>query len=116
MFIGKANLTNPENAAHVATFHEECESPRQVIVTLSIKPAIKLESGESLAVFAIGNAAPITSLHHSGTGPRSVTGFSGKSTAGCLAAGTEVSLVRNLGGSLGTTLVVLGKGVIHEET
>jgi hypothetical protein len=116
MFFGKANLTNPENGAHVATFHEECESAHHVIVTISITPAIKLESGQSLEVFALGNATPVTSLHYSGTGHKSVTGFSGKSTAGCLPAGTEVSLVRNLGGGLGTLLVVLGKGIIHEET
>jgi hypothetical protein len=115
MFIGKANLTDPENSAHVATFHEECERPHHVIVTLSIKPAIKLENGQSLEVFAVGNATPITSLHYSGTVHKSVTGFSGKSTAGCLAAGTQVSLVRNLGGALGTTLVVLGTGIISEE-
>ena len=115
MFIGKANLTNPENGAHVATFHQECESAHNVIVTISIKPTIKLESGQRLEVFAAGNATPVTSLHHSGTGDKSVTGFSGKSTAGCLPAGTEVSLVRNLGGPLGTLLVVLGKGIIHEE-
>jgi hypothetical protein len=116
MFIGKANLTNPENGAPVATFHEECERPHHVIVTISIAPAIKLESGQSLEVFALGNATPVTSLHYSGTGHKSVTGFSGKSTAGCLPVGAEVSLVRNLGGGLGTLLVVLGKGVIHEET
>jgi hypothetical protein len=115
MFIGKANLTDPENAAHVATFYEECETPHQVIVTLSINPAIRLESGQSLEVFAVGNATPVTSLHYSGTGHKSVTGFSGKSTAGCLPVGTEVSLVRNLGGPLGTLLVVLGQGTIHEE-
>lgn len=115
MFIGKAKLTNPENAAHVATFHQECESPRHVIVTLSIDPPIKLESGQSLEVFALGNATPVTSLQHSGTGPKSVTGFSGKSTFGCLPAGTEVSLVRNLGGALGMTPVVLGHGIVHEE-
>ena len=115
MFIGKANLTNPENGAHVATFHEECESTHHVIVTISIKPTIKLESGQRLEVFAAGNATPVTSLHHSGTGHKSVTGFSGKSTAGCLPAGTEVSLVRNLGGPLGTLLVVLGKGIIHQD-
>ena len=115
MFIGKANLTNPENAAHVATFHQECETPHHVIVTLSINPAITLESGQSLEVFAAGNATPVTSLHYSGTGHKLVTGFSGKSTAGCLPAGTEVSLVRNPGGSLSTLLVVLGRGIIHEE-
>ena len=115
MFIGKANLTNPENGSHVATFHEECESAHQVIVTISITPAIKLENGQSLEVFAVGHATPVTSLRYSGTGPKSVTGFSGKSTAGCLPAGTEVSLVRNRGVALGTLLVVLGKGIIHEE-
>jgi hypothetical protein len=115
MFIGKASLTNPENAAHVATFHQECESPGNVIVTLSINPPIKLEGGQSLEVFAVGNATPVTSLHHSGTGHKSVTGFSGKSTVGCLPAGTEVSLVRNLGGALGMTLVALGQGIVHEE-
>jgi hypothetical protein len=66
-------------------------------------------------VFARGNATPVTSLHHAGTGHRSVTGFSGKSTAGCLPAGAEVSLVRNLGGALRTTLVVLGQGIVYEE-
>ena len=115
MFIGKANLTTPENAAHVATFHQECESAEHVIVTLSINPPIKLESGQSLAVFAGGKTTPVTSLHHSGMGHKSVTGFSGKSAVGCLPAGAEVSLVRNLGGTLGTTLVVLGKGIVQEE-
>ena len=115
MFIGKANLTNPENAVHVATFHEECESARQVIVTISITPAIKLENGQSLEVFAVGHATPVTSLHYCGTGQKSVTGFSGKSTAGCLPAGTEVSLVRNPGGPLGALPVILGKGIIHQE-
>jgi hypothetical protein len=115
MLIGKANLTNPENGARVATFHEECESAHHVIVTISITPAIKLDGGQSLEVFAVGNATAVTSLHYSGTGHKTVTGFSGKSTAGCLPAGTEVSLVRNLGGALGTLLVVLGKGIIREE-
>jgi hypothetical protein len=47
MFIGKANLTNPENAAHVATFHQECESPRHVIVTLSINPRSNWRAGRA---------------------------------------------------------------------
>jgi hypothetical protein len=115
MFIGKANLTHPEDGTPVAAFHEECESAHHVIVTISLRPAIKLASGQSLDVFAVGNATPVTSLQHSGTGDRTVTGFSGKSTAGCLPAGTQVSLVRNLGCPLGTLLVVLGKGVIYKE-
>jgi hypothetical protein len=115
MFIGKATLTHPENGAPVATFHEECESAHQVIVTFSIRPPISLGTGESLEVFARGNATPVTSLPFPGAGHKTVTGFSGRSAVGCLPAGTEISLVHNPGGQAGAQSVVLGKGVIKEE-
>jgi hypothetical protein len=41
--------------------------------------------------------------------------FEGTSSLGCLADNLDITLTRSPGGPLGTLLVVVGKGTIHEE-
>jgi hypothetical protein len=41
--------------------------------------------------------------------------FEGTSSLGCLADKSDITLTRSPGGPLGTLLVVVGKGTIHEE-
>ena len=41
--------------------------------------------------------------------------FEGSSSLGCLADKSDITLTGSPGGPLGTLLVVLGKGTIHEE-
>jgi hypothetical protein len=58
---------------------------------------------EVIAVTANGGAS--TAIHE----------FEGTSSLGCLADNSDITLTRSPGGPLGTLLVVVGKGTIHEE-
>ena len=56
-------------------------------------------------IAAAANGGASTAIHE----------FEGMSSLGCLADKSDITLTRSPGSPLGTLLVVVGKGTIHEE-
>ena len=114
MFRGKAELKDPEKHTIVATFNEVCEhSGAKAKVVL--KQPITLTGTDRLAIYStIEDQEVIFAVAQNG-GPTEIREFEGKSSLGCLPDHSELSLTKSPGGPLGTLLVVLGQGTIHEE-
>lgn len=110
MFRGIAELRNEHGRIGVLT--ELCEETGTTRLRMVFEPPIVLEdtafivvsspSGELLAAAAIDE------------GPTKVHELHGKSSVGCLAAGTVIQLLRSPGGLLSTLLEVIASGAIHE--
>jgi hypothetical protein len=113
MFKGKAELKNPETDAKVGVLTERCENDGTAHLTVELEPALTLTGTEFLTISSA--AGELFSATAKNGGPTEIREFHSKSPVGCLAANTEVSLTRSPGGPLGTLLVVLGQGTIHEE-
>jgi hypothetical protein len=68
-----------------------------------------------LAIYSTIKNQEVISATRIGETTTQVTEFQGTSSLGCLADNSDITLTRSPGGPLGTLLVVLGKGTIHEE-
>jgi hypothetical protein len=109
MFKGKAELTDPETGKVVATFTEHGDKMKVVL-----KDPIALTGTTRLAIFSTIKDQEVISVAATGQDTE-VHEFHGISSLGVLADNSDISLTRSPGGPLGTLLIVLGKGTIHEE-
>jgi hypothetical protein len=113
VFRGKAELRNPETDERVGTFTETCEDDGFSHARAVLEPPITLIETENLAIF--GGPGGVIGIAAENGGPTVVHEFHGKSEAGCLPDGAEVTLAKSPGGDLGTLLVILGRGTIRKE-
>ena len=113
MFEGEARLTNPETGELAGTFHEHCHEDGTTSATVRLCNPIRLQGTELLEVVGTQSPTPVISVGASDPAGTEVCEFHGKSSIGCLADGSEISLVKSPGGPLGTLLIVLGKGTIQ---
>jgi hypothetical protein len=117
MFKGRADLVDG-NGSVVAVFNETCHDYGATIVTVKLRGSLapfKLEGTESLAIFAKAISQPVIFVEASDPAGIEINEFHGRSASGCVAANTEVSLVKNPGGDLSTLLIVLGTGTVHPQ-
>lgn len=115
MFVGKAELIDPEKNTAVASFTERCEGDGTAHMRVTLKTPITISGTERLAIYSTVKNQEVISVTASGGAATEVGEFEGKSSLGCLAGNSDITLTRSPGGPLGTLLVVLGKGTIHEE-
>jgi hypothetical protein len=115
MFRGRAALIDPEKNVRVATFSEICRGDGTAEMHVDLEVPATISGTERLAIYStVKNQEVISIMANVGTSTE-VRNFSGASSLGCLDDGSDIALTRSPGGPLGTLLVVLGKGTIHEE-
>jgi hypothetical protein len=114
MFKGKAELTNPENNDPVATFHETCNHDGTAVAKVRLRTPILLQGEELLAIVGTATSTPMITVAASGAAGTEIREFQGKSAIGCIPDGGDLTLVKSPGGDLGTLLIVLGKGQVHQ--
>jgi hypothetical protein len=112
MSNGKAELKNVETGEVVATFSETRHHDGTAIASVKLRTPITLQGTELLQIFALANSTLVISVGASDPAGTTIREFHGKSAIGYIPDGTEATLVKIPGGSLGTLLVVLGKGQI----
>jgi len=115
MFRGKAELVDPEKNTPVATFTERCQGDGSAYMKVVLKAPMTISGTERLAIYSTINNQEVISVAAIGETATQVREFDGTSSLGCLADKSDITLTRSPGGPLGTLLVVLGKGSIHEE-
>jgi hypothetical protein len=114
MFKGKAELMDPEKGGIVATFKETCPDDGSSAATVKLRTPITLKGTELLAIYGTVTSTPMISVGASDPDGTEICEFHGKSSIGCIPKGGDITLVKSPGGQLGTLLVVLGKGTVHE--
>jgi hypothetical protein len=114
MFKGKAELKDPEKGCLVATFKETCHDDGSAAATVKLKTPITLKGTELLAIYGTVTSTPMIRVEASDPDGTEICEFQGKSAIDCIPKGGDISLVKSPGGPLGTLLVVLGKGTVHE--
>jgi hypothetical protein len=115
MFRGRAALTDPEKNTRVATFSERCRGDGMAEMHVDLEVPVTISGTERLAIYSTVKDQEVISITANGGSSTEVKNFSGASSLGCLDDGSDITLTRSPGGPLGTLLVVLGKGTIHEE-
>jgi hypothetical protein len=115
MFVGKAELIDPEKSTHVAAFTERCHGNGTSHMRVVLKTPMTLSGTERLAIYSTIKDQEVIAVTAAGGTSTEVHEFEGQSSLGCLADGSGITLTRSPGGPLGTLLVVLGKGTVHEE-
>jgi hypothetical protein len=115
MFKGKAELVDPEKNTPVATFTETCQNDGTAKMKVVLKAPITISGTERLAIYSTVKDQEVIAVTANGGASTAIHEFEGSSSLGCLADGSDITLTRSPGGPLGTLLVVLGKGTIHEE-
>jgi hypothetical protein len=114
MFKGKAELTNPENGDPVATFDETCHDDGTAVAKVRLRTPILLEGKEVLAIVGPATFTPMITVAASDPAGTEICEFQGKSAIGCLPDGADLTLVKSPGGDLGTLLIWLGRGQVHQ--
>ena len=113
MFRGKAEFHDPENGKPVASFNETCHDDGHTTATVRFHTPIVLDGTARLEVFGTVTDTPVLSVGASDPDGTEIREFHGTSAIGCIADGADITLVRSPGGTLGTLLIVLGKGTIR---
>ena len=114
MLKRRAEIFNEENVK-IATFIETCHEYRGAIVTVRLHPPLapfNLAGTEVLALFAQGAGEAVIFVEASDPSGIEISEFHGKSAIGCVADGTNVTLVKSPGGDLSTLLIILGRGTV----
>jgi hypothetical protein len=114
MFKGKAEPVDPENNNPVATFTETCQDDGTAKMKVVLKTPMVISGTQRLAIYSTIKNQEVISVVPTGETATQVKEFEGTSSLGCLADKSDITLTRSPGGPLGTLLVVLGKGTIHE--
>ena len=114
MFKGKAELTNPENGDPVATLHETCHDDGTAVAKVRLHTPIFLDGSEFLAIVGTATSTPMITVAASDPDGTEIREFHGKSAIGCIPDGADLTLIKSPGGDLGTLLIVLGKGQVHQ--
>jgi hypothetical protein len=115
MFRGEAELIDPETNKKVATLTETCRGDHSAEMRVDLVTPVTISGTERLAIFGTVKDQELISVTASGGTPLEVKEFKGTSSLGCVADNSDITLTRSPGGPLGTLLVVLGKGTIHEQ-
>jgi hypothetical protein len=115
MFKGKAELIDPEKSTPVATFTENCHGDGTANMKVVLKTPITISGTTRLAIYSTIKNEEVISVTANDGASTEIRDFEGTSSLGCLADKSDITLTRSPGGPLGTLLVVLGKGTIHEE-
>ncbi len=115
MFRGKAELVDPEENTPVATLTERCQGDGTAHMRVVLKAPMTISGTERLAIYSTIKNQELISVMAGGGASTEIHGFHGTSSLGCLADKSDITLTRSPGGPLGTLLVVLGKGTIHEQ-
>jgi hypothetical protein len=110
MFKGKAELTDPETGKVVATFTEEGDKMKLVL-----KKPETLSGTARLAIYSTLENEELIAVAANGSQDTVIREFHGISSLGALTNGAEISLTRSPGGPIGSLLVVLGRGTVHQE-
>ena len=110
MFRGKAELKDPESGDVVATFTEVGEK-----MSVVLKKPVTLTGTTRLAIYGTAEDAEIISAGADDGQDTVIREFHGDSATGPLADKSEISLIRTPGGQLGTLLIVLGRGEVHQD-
>jgi hypothetical protein len=110
MFKGKAELLDPETGKVAATFTEDGTEMKVVL-----KERQKLSGTMRLAVYSTVKDEELISIAAKDGKDIEVHEFHGTSSLGALTDGAEISLTRSPGGEIGSLLIVLGRGTVHEE-
>lgn len=114
MFKGKADLIDPETKAVAAVFNEtQCDDGTTAATVRLTKPVV-LQGTQRLEVFGTVTDQPMISVGASDPDGTEIREFHGASAIGPIADDAGVSLVRTPGGKLGTLLVVIGNGTVHQ--
>jgi hypothetical protein len=113
MFIGSAELIDPEKGSVVATFNETWNDDGTATATVRLREPVMLQGTQRLEIFGTLTDQPMISVGASDPAGTEIREFHGTSPIGCIPDETDVSLVKTPGGKLGTLLVVLGKGQIR---
>lgn len=112
---GKAELHDPETNAPVATFSERCSANGSAKAKVVLRHPMTLSGTERLAIFSNIKDQEIIAVTAKNGETTTIHEFDGESSLGCLPHNTQVSLTRSPGGPLGTLLIVLARGTIHNE-
>ena len=115
MFKGKAELVDPEKNTPVAAFTETCQSDGTAKTTVVLKAPITIKATERLAIYSTVKNQEVIAVTANGGASTAIDEFEGTSSLGCLADKSDITLTKSPGGPLGTLLIVVGKGTIHEE-
>ena len=115
MFKGKAELRDPETDTPVATFSETCRADGAAHMKVLLHPPLTISGTERLAIYSTLKDEEVISITAAHGRSTKLHEFQGTSSLGCLADKSEISLTQSPGGRLGTLLIVLGKGTIHQE-
>jgi hypothetical protein len=116
MLKHKAELVDASGAV-VATFNETCHPHGTTVATVRLHAPLapfSLKGTESLALFAKAIAQPVISVEASDPAGTEIREFHGTSAAGCVADGTEVTLIHSPGGDLGTLLIIIASGTVKK--
>ena len=115
MFKGKAELVDPEKNTPVATFTETCQGNGTAKMKVVLKGPMSISGTQRLAIYSTVKDQEVIAVTANGGASTEIDEFEGTSSLGCLADNSDITLTRSPGGPLGTLLVVVGKGTIHEE-
>jgi hypothetical protein len=110
MFRGTAELTDPETGKIVATFTEDGDKMKVVL-----KHPETLSGTARLAVYSTLANQELVAVAAKDGQDTVIHEFHGISSLGALANGAEISLTRSPGGLIGSLLIVLGRGTVHQE-
>jgi len=107
---GSVVLLTPGTNAYAGVLLEQCSGNFATMRVILAQPQL-LQSTQFLAIQVGRIEVPAIRVDANNEGPE-VAAFDGVSTAGCVAAGTRVSLVISPCGKLNSLLVVMGKGTL----
>jgi hypothetical protein len=114
MFKGKADLIDPETKKVAAIFNETQYDDGTTMATVRLEKPVVLQGTQRLEVFGTVTDQPMISVGASDPNGTEIHEFHGSSAIGPIADDAGVSLVRTPGGELGTLLVVIGNGTVHQ--
>lgn len=114
MFKGKADLIDPETKKVVAIFNETQCDDGTTMATVRLEKPFVLQGTQRLEIFGTVTDQPMISVGASDPNGTEIHEFHGASAIGPIANHAGVSLVRTPGGKLGTLLVVIGNGTVHQ--
>jgi hypothetical protein len=114
MFEGKADLIDPETKKVAAVFTEMRCDDGMTMATVRLEKPVVLQRTQRLEVFVTATDQPMISVGAGDPGGTEIREFCGSSAIGAIADNAGVSLVKTPGGDLGTLLVVIGNGTVHQ--
>ncbi len=106
-----AVLLQPGSSAYEGVLLQNCVGGAATI-RVALATPILIQQQNALLVLAEGSSTPVVRADASGD-MLEIAAFDGTSAMGCLASGTNVTLVLNEGGLLGSLEIVIGSAVVR---